>query len=354
MRIRLVLPSIAGVLAVSALVVSPAPAATAAYTVRDLGSLGFGVTKGLAINATGQVTGLSYSSKAFQVSCPPAQYGGPKKCFENPYHAFLWRSGMMTDLGTLGGHFSQGNSINRSGEVVGTADKTSKSGAYLGSDGFLWTGTTPLDLGLFYPAWINDTGDIAGHCETTAGCVLDGTTCASGAACVLTNGTFTQLPNPPGIGCGAAIAINNSGEVLGACGDSQSDSRAAVWENGRPVDLGTLGGAQTSAAALNNLGQVVGWSGTSNGAVHPFLWQNGTMTDLGVSFFPAAINDHGAIVGDEYVYDNGALHDLNTLIPSGTTYQIQYATAINNNGQIVAQAYDTATNQTHTIVLTPN
>ena len=236
MRIPVVGPVAACVLA-SALVVSSAPAATSGYSVTDLGSLGFGVTKGLAINATGQVTGYSYSSKAFQVSCPPQQYGGQKKCLENPYHAFLWTAGTMTDLGTLGGHFSQGNSINRSGDVVGTADRTSKSGAYLGSDGFLWNGASMVDLGLFFPTWINDSREITGQCETTAGCVLNGTTCASGAACVLSNGT---------------------------------------------------------------------------------------------------------------------LRDLNALIPSGAPYQIQYATAINNAGQIVAQAYDTATNQTHTLLLTPS
>ena len=353
MRIPVVGPVAACVLA-SALVVSSAPAATSGYSVTDLGSLGFGVTKGLAINATGQVTGYSYSSKAFQVSCPPQQYGGQKKCLENPYHAFLWTAGTMTDLGTLGGHFSQGNSINRSGDVVGTADRTSKSGAYLGSDGFLWNGASMVDLGLFFPTWISDSREITGQCETTAGCVLNGTTCASGAACVLSNGTYVHLPSPRGLTCGAAISINARGDVLGACGDGQGDSRAVIWENGKPIDLGTLGGLGTSPAAINNLGQVVGWSQTSTGANHPFLWSNGTMTDLGVSFFPAAINDSSVIVGDEFVYSNGTLRDLNALIPSGAPYQIQYATAINNAGQIVAQAYDTATNQTHTLLLTPS
>jgi hypothetical protein len=42
------------------------------------------------------------------------------------------------------------------------------------------------------------------------------------------------------------------------------------------------------------------------------------------------------------------------LIPAGTPYQIQYANAISDNGQIVADAYDTATYQTHALLLTPN
>ncbi len=305
---------------------APAVAAASTYSVTDLGSLGYGVSDGLAINAVGQVTGYSYTSNAFQVSCPPHQYGGSKKCFEHPYHAFLWSNGTMTDLGTLGGHFSRGNSINLSGEVVGTADTTS------GSDGFLWNGKKMIDLGAFYPSGINDSGQIAGNCTS--------------GPCVLSNGTFTQLPNPPGLNC-HAIAINNAGEVLGGCGDTSSYEHGVVWQNGTPTDLGTLGGPQTGAAAINNLGQVVGWSQTSTDADRPFLWSNGTMTDLGVSFFPAAINDNGEIVGDSAIYTSGTLQDLNTLIPAGSP-QITYANAINNNGQIVADA------GSYALLLTPN
>jgi hypothetical protein len=36
------------------------------------------------------------------------------------------------------------------------------------------------------------------------------------------------------------------------------------------------------------------------------------------------------------------------------TYQLENATAINDNGQIVVSANDTATNQTHILLLTPN
>jgi probable HAF family extracellular repeat protein len=332
-RLRLVLPVLA-IVPVAAVLqhAAPAPAATTTYAITDLGSLGYGVSDGLAINAVGQVTGYSYSSDAFQVSCPPHQYGGQKKCYEHPSRAFLWSNGTMTDLGTLGGHFSRGNSINLSGEVVGTADTTS------GSDGFLWNGKKMVDLGAFYPGGINDSGQIAG-------------TCASGA-CLLSNGSFTQLPNPTGWGCGA-IAVNNNGEVLGSCSDNSSNSRAAVWENGTPIDLGTLGGPQAGAAAINNNGQVVGWSQTSTDADHAFIWSNGTMTDLGRNFFPAAINDNGIIVGGQSVYNNGTLQDLNNLIPPGSPYQVQYANAINDNGQIVADAYDTATAQTHALLLTP-
>ena len=75
----------------------PATASTSLYTMTDLGSLGYGVSYGLAINANGQITGYSYTSKEVQVSCPPHHYGGQNKCFIHPYHAFLWSNGTMTN-----------------------------------------------------------------------------------------------------------------------------------------------------------------------------------------------------------------------------------------------------------------
>jgi probable HAF family extracellular repeat protein len=56
----------------------------------------------------------------------------------------------------------------------------------------------------------------------------------------------------------------------------------------------------------------------------------------------------------QFIYSNGTLQNLNTLIPAGSGYQIQNATGINNNGQIVANAVDTATGQTHALLLNPS
>jgi probable HAF family extracellular repeat protein len=127
-----------------------------------------------------------------------------------------------------------------------------------------------------------------------------------------------------------------------------------LWQNGTFTDLGTFGGPQAAAAAINNNGQVVGWAQTGTDADHGFLWSNGTMTDLGLNFFPAAVNDNDVIVGGNEIYSGGTLQNLNNLIPAGSPYQIQYATAINDNGQIAADAYDTVTYQTHALLLTPS
>jgi len=78
------------------------------------------------------------------------------------------------------------------------------------------------------------------------------------------------------------------------------------------------------------------------------------MTDLGNNFSPAAVNDSGVIVGGQFVYSNGTLQNLNNLIPAGSPHQIESATGINDNGQIVANATDTATGQTHALLLNPS
>jgi len=345
-RSRIVaLAALAAAAGVPAAAVAAAPAAAATtYTITDLGSLGFGVTDALAINSNGQVTGYSYLSKEIQIPCPPAKYGQPKKCFEAPYHAFLWSNGKMTDLGTLGGNFSAGNAINRSGEVVGAAQ--TRAGY---SDSALWNGQTITDLaplGVLDASGINDSGQIAGMCGPNTG--------SGSFACVVSNGNVTALTAPPAFpDCNEAIAINNNGQVLGTCGDASGAVRAVVWSRGTPTVLPTLGGPGISPAAINNLGQVTGYAMTSTDAQHGFLWSNGQMTDLGNNFFAAAVNDNGVIVGGNEIYSNGTLQDFNNLIPAGSPYQIDYATGINDNGQIVAKAYDTVTNQFHSVLLTP-
>ena len=58
-------------------------------TMQDLGTLGGSYSGGLAINASGQVTGIATTAS------------------DAVTHAFLWDGTTMQDLGTLGGTFSR-------------------------------------------------------------------------------------------------------------------------------------------------------------------------------------------------------------------------------------------------------
>ncbi len=85
-------------------------------------------------------------------------------------HAFVYFSGQMNDIGTLGGSSAQGLGINDLGYVVGVSNTTGDAGI----DAFLWTPFTGMiDLNSLLPAgspWvllqasaINDEGKIVGY-----------------------------------------------------------------------------------------------------------------------------------------------------------------------------------------------
>jgi probable HAF family extracellular repeat protein len=141
----------------------------------------------------------------------------------------------------------------------------------------------------------------------------------SGSSAILTTPSFdtvTYLPIPYG---GNAAAINSHNLVVGATGSNSSSgefSHAYLYDYNADtlLDLGTLyGGLTSSAADINDMNQVVGtsWLVTQLTSVydptqyHAFLWENGAMTDL------------------------------NTLLPAGSGWILTAATAINDNGDIV-------------------
>ena len=83
-----------------------------------------------------------------------------------------------------------------------------------------------------------------------------------------------------------------------------------------------------------------------------------TMTDLGTfGLDPVgeAINNHGVIVGQSslgaWIWSGGVFQNLNNLIPPGSGFTLDNATAINDNGQIVASGAN-AQGQEHAFLLT--
>lgn len=123
------------------------------------------------------------------------------------------------------------------------------------------------------------------------------------------------------------------------------------------TDLGTLGGAMSTACSINDRGQVTGKSTTTVGQLHSFLWQDGAMTDLGtlpqLAFSEArSINNRGQVAGDSSaaggppfhaaLWENRGVTPLGTL-PGGLA---SFAIGVNNRGQLVG-ASRTANKDVH-------
>jgi probable HAF family extracellular repeat protein len=108
----------------------------------------------------------------------------------------------------------------------------------------------------------------------------------------------TDLGTLPGASDSTAMGVNDRGDVVG-----QSGAHAVLWQNGRIVDLGTLGGSYSAAVDVNARGDVVGYSQVADGAGdHAFIWRRGRLIDLSPlagfsSSYATAVNDRGDVVG---------------------------------------------------------
>lgn len=172
--------------------------------------------------------------------------------------------------------------INQQGWVTGVAyDLGDEWAAYVHADGQ----TRLLPGGRFaYAHSLNDRGDVVG--------TLDG------QACWWPLGGERQML----AGLRQAASINNLGQIAGsACFDGVNE-RAALFSDGKLIDLGTLGGATSAATGVNDAGQVTGYSQLASGEVHAFIWQPVLgLLDLGTlggaESRAAAINARGQVLG---------------------------------------------------------
>ena len=324
---------------------APRQQTQADYIVTDLGTLGGTISGAWGINNVGQIVGRAYLPG------------------DVTHHAFIYQDGVMTDLGTIGPGCNPGNSwafdVNDSGQVAGWTCSGLAGGF---TRAFRWSGGVMTDLGTFGGSGsaargINNAGDVVGNANLPG----DGTT----HPFVYRDGEMHDLGTLPGTAnqFGYANHINENGNIVGYA-DVGYWWHGFLYMDGTMIDLTRDDGY---AWGINDADKVVGQAYHLVGGVmyhNAFLYSNGVMTNLGYlppSYQPSvaiSINNHDQIVGyngsshhHAFLYENGAMTDLNDLIPDHPEWELNWATSINDVGQIVG--FGTIGGQTHGFLLTP-
>jgi len=199
------------------------------YYVTNLGTLGGSASNGYGgVNNRGWVTG-------------DANLAG-----DQTEHAFLWRDGVMTDLGTLGGLNSSVSTPVKDdkGQVVGAAQSATEDplGEFWGAAyfctaascegwqnlqlGFIWqdglmTELPPIGGKNSEAFGVNNLGQVVGMAETATqdpNCIPPQVLDFEAVIWGPTPGQIQELPVLPGDSIGAALAINDKGQVVGLSG----------------------------------------------------------------------------------------------------------------------------------------
>jgi probable HAF family extracellular repeat protein len=320
-----------------AIAVLPAHALAGGLTVTDLGVVpGYSNSIAEAVNASGQAAIVSEST------ANPADFVSG-----------VSTAGTVTPIGTLGGTETVATGLDNAGDVVGKA--TTSGSNPLTTAAFFYNAATQqmINLGTLGGATsvaygINNSGVIVGQADTASG----GT-----HAFEYANGTMKDLGSFVSGGRSFAMAINSAGYIAGSA-DTAVNSvgypihAMLIDPSGTYHDLGTLGtGLVSNGLAINSSNEVVGFStltATDFGTEHAFAYVNGKMMDLGTlggqTSVANGVNDSGIVVGysniagggnDAFVYENGQMIDLNSLLAPNSGWTLIAATAINDAGQIV-------------------
>jgi probable HAF family extracellular repeat protein len=145
---------------------------------------------------------------------------------------------------------------------------------------------------------VNNSGQVVGFEQFAGGWAAFSWTATGGRVMVAGSGGLYQENR--------AVAVNDSGQVAGFYSLTRSAPyvhHALLWTLANGIqDLGTLGGTNSEATAIDASGHITGWSDTVAGPRHAFSWTaTGGMRDLGTlggeNSTAVAINDIGRVVG---------------------------------------------------------
>ena len=291
-------------------------------------------------------------------------------------HAVVWQDGQIIDLGTLeGGYESLATDINNRGQVVGNSQNAIPDPFGYGgvqTRAVLWQKEAIQDLGTLgtgndaVTSLTNERGQVTGWSYTNSR-ANPVTSIPTQHPYLWENGRMLDLGSLGGT-MGSPNALNNRGEVAGLsnlAGDTTAHPFRWTEAEGMK-DLGTLGGTFGDAFWINDGGEVVGVANLPGDQVfHAFLWKDGVMTDLGTLkgdplSVALGINSKGQVVGNSgtpssirgFLWENGTMFDLNTLVSPASNLNLFFPTIINDRGEIAGQG-QLPNGDIHAFVLIP-
>jgi probable HAF family extracellular repeat protein len=258
---------------------------------------------------------------------------------------FVWQNGVMTKLPTLGGPNGGVSVINSQGEMAGVAENGVTDLSCIAPvqhdfQAVKWDSKGEIhELHPFpgdtvgFAFWMNDNGQVVGTSGSCANTQPVGVVVGPHAVLWEKDGSVHELPSLGGtvnttlfaVG-NRAISINNQGQMVGGSTlPGNTTAHAVLWPNKTSIlDLGTLPGDFVSGALeINDRGDVVGVSQDPSGNPRAFLWQN------------------------------GAMHDLNDLIPPNSPLYLLFAAGIDSRGEIAGFGLTSAF-EVHAFLATPS
>ena len=319
------------------------------YYITDLGTLGGNWSRASRLNELGQVVGISIDQTSMQ-------------------HAFFWDGFLLHDLGIPDEYLVSGAmAVNDWGQIAGYANND-----YQGQDAYIWQDDNWISLELEIMQYnsmatdINNLGHLVGYS------FIQGQNGRS-FTWFWKDSSTTTLGDLGGTKSYAS-AMNSSEQIVGwsqIANPEEFTRHAFLWEGGVISDLGVLPGETSSMAAdINDSSRICGESSHKEGYLtvsYPCLWDDDEITDLGLLSgysrgSATAINNKGKIVGWlsislsgsadlAFIYEDGVMTDLNTLLPEGSGWDLKTASDINNNGHITGSGI-APNGETHAFLMT--
>jgi uncharacterized protein (TIGR03437 family) len=356
------------------------------FTIQDLGTLpNLPACTASGLSQSGNVTGYCLASAV------PNLLGNPIT------HGFLYSKGAMMDLGLTAQSTPVPMAVNDSGVVTG---------AYLSVAGPTFTatpfviqqdGSVTLPQGQMQdvlPFALNNAGQLAGTLLQASPGAVNLFVNNSAVLYSVSSGATTILDTGA-----AALGINSSGTVAGALFSADGTEAAPLlWQDGKRLYPEDPGGffQQYAATSVNDVGGAAGLAFNINltrpmdslADAYAMVFNNTGLYAYGAEIggvaadgggIATSINNSDWIVGfsttdlpdftlqlhailyapestyGAFLYADGKVYDLNTLLTNATGWHLAYATAINNAGQIAGTGIFQGPNgvEQHAFLLTP-